>query len=110
VSKQDAMVIAYIPGGKPLLREDASLGRDQWLVVFQRGDGGFVALSESCVDEHYDRDAFHDGQCYATISFISCPPRRHAAPGASSTSAVRRRGDRIWPPNQLAHPPSNSSI
>jgi hypothetical protein len=69
VTKGDAMVVAYILGGKPLLREDASLGRDQWLVVFQRDDGRYVALSESCVDEHYDRDAFHDGQCYATIRF-----------------------------------------
>jgi hypothetical protein len=58
-----AKEIAAALGGEPFQTEDQG-----WLVLFQRSDGRVVALSDTAVEEYYDRDAFEAGRCYSCIS------------------------------------------
>ena len=58
-----AKEIADVMGGEPVQTED-----EGWLVLFERPDGRVVTLSETSVEEYYDRDAFEAGQCYSCIS------------------------------------------
>lgn len=63
--------VADALGGIAVRGEDASLPGSEWVVIFDRPDGRVVVLSETSVDEYGDRDAFHAGQCYATISLVT---------------------------------------
>jgi hypothetical protein len=58
-----AREIAEILGGEPFQLKDES-----WLVVFERPDGRIVTLSETSVEEYYDRADFEAGRCYSCIS------------------------------------------
>jgi hypothetical protein len=58
-----AKEVADILGGEPFQVEDGS-----WLVVIERPDGRVVALSDTSVEEYYDRAAFEAGRCYSCIS------------------------------------------
>jgi hypothetical protein len=58
-----AKEVADVLGGEPYQVEDGS-----WLVVFERPDGRFVTLSETSVEEYYDRADFEAGRCYSCIS------------------------------------------
>ena len=41
---------------------------DQWLVLIERPDGRFVAVSETSVEEFADRESIDSGRPYACIS------------------------------------------
>jgi hypothetical protein len=58
-----AKEVAEVLGGEPFQVEDGS-----WLVVFERPDGRVVALSETSVEEYYDRADFEAGRCFSCIS------------------------------------------
>jgi hypothetical protein len=55
--------IAEVLGGEPIQTEDG-----KWLIVFERPDGRVVTLSETSVEEYYDRATFEAGRCYSCIS------------------------------------------
>jgi hypothetical protein len=57
-----AKEIADALGGEPV---EAEAG---WIVLFERPDGRVVALSETSVEEYYDRADFEAGRCYSCIS------------------------------------------
>ena len=63
MSDLNAREIAQVLGGEPIQTED-----EAWLVVIERPDGRIVTLSETSVEEYYDRDAFEAGRCYSSIS------------------------------------------
>jgi hypothetical protein len=63
MSDLSAKEIAEVLGGEPVQTED-----EGWLVVFERPDGRVVTLSETSVEEYYDRAAFEAGRCYSSIS------------------------------------------
>ena len=58
-----AKEIAEVLGGEAIQTDDG-----KWLVVFERPDGRVVTLSETTVEEYYDRAAFEAGRCYSCIS------------------------------------------
>jgi hypothetical protein len=58
-----AKEIAEVLGGEPVQTDGES-----WLVIFERLDGRIVTLSETSVEEYYDRAAFEAGRCYSSIS------------------------------------------
>ncbi len=63
MSGRNAKEIAEILGGEPIQTEAAG-----WLVVIERPDGRVVTLSETSVEEYYDRADFEAGRCYSCIS------------------------------------------
>ena len=63
MSDLNAKEIAEMLGGEPVQTED-----EGWLVVLERPDGRIVTLSETSVEEYYDRAAFEAGRCYSSIS------------------------------------------
>jgi hypothetical protein len=60
-----AKEISEVLGGDPVQAVEEDEG---WLVVFERPDGRVVTLSETSVEEYYDRAAFEAGRCYSSIS------------------------------------------
>lgn len=58
-----AREIAQVLGGEPVQTEE-----NGWLVVIERPDGRIVTLSETSVEEYYDRAAFEAGVCYSSIN------------------------------------------
>jgi hypothetical protein len=58
-----AKEIAEVLGGEPVQTQD-----EGWLVIFERPDGRIVTLSETSVEEYYDRAAFEAGRCYSSIN------------------------------------------
>jgi hypothetical protein len=48
--------------------EAVETGDDLWVVLFERPDGRVVTLSETSVEEYYDRASFEAGRCYSCIS------------------------------------------
>ncbi len=63
MSDLNAKEIAEALGGQPAQTEE-----EGWLVVFERPDGRIVTLSETSVEEYYDRTAFEAGRCYSSIN------------------------------------------
>jgi hypothetical protein len=63
MSDLNARDIAQLLGGEPIETEDRG-----WLVIIERPDGRIVTLSETSVEEYYDRNAFETGRCYSSIS------------------------------------------
>ena len=63
MSDLNAKEIAQILGGEAIRTEEAG-----WLVLIERPDGRVVSLSESSVEEYYDRADFESGRCYSCIS------------------------------------------
>ncbi len=69
MSERDASAIAFVLGGEAIENHDPFRALDGWLVLFTRADGRVVALTDTCVEEYYDLDAFVKSQCYAEIHF-----------------------------------------
>ncbi len=63
MSDLNARDIALVLGGEPIQTAD-----EGWIVLIERPDGRIVTLSETSVEEYYDRDAFEAGRCYSSIS------------------------------------------
>jgi hypothetical protein len=63
MSDLNAKEIAEMLGGEPVQTED-----EGWLVVLERPDGRIVTLSETSVEEYYDRASFEARRCYSSIS------------------------------------------
>jgi hypothetical protein len=59
----NAKEIAEMLDGQPVQTED-----EGWIVVLERPDGRIVTLSETSVEEYYDRAAFEAGRCYSSIT------------------------------------------
>jgi hypothetical protein len=63
MSIERAREIAEVLGGEPFETEDGC-----WLVLLERADSRVVILSETSVEEYYDRAAFEAGRCYCCIN------------------------------------------
>ena len=53
MTEKDAVILADVLGGEPW-----QSGGDIWLVLFRRGDGRLVVLSDDAVTEYENDDAF----------------------------------------------------